>query len=99
MSSLGRLEILYKGTWGTACYIDDGSYVIAANMVCKQFGYSKAITYGASYGNGNGPIWLNINSLGCSGRESSIIYCKGLLWGVHNCQHQQDFGVTCKDGT
>lgn len=41
--SEGRLELFYSGEWGTVC---SASFtIVEANVVCRQLGYSGALTY------------------------------------------------------
>ena len=35
--SSGRVEVFYRGLWGTICYYDFDIH--AANMVCRSLGY------------------------------------------------------------
>ena len=98
LPSAGRLEMFYNGTWGTVCYGYSRFSHYTTNTVCRQLGYSSAVRFGFLYGSTNGSSWLNFRDIQCSGRESSIIYCKGLNWRLHHCVQQQNLGITCKDG-
>ena len=89
----GRVEIFYNGHWGTVC--DDGWGINDAQVVCRELGYSDALSapMHAHFGSGNGQIWLdNVN---CQGHESSIVNCQHNGWGSHNCGHYEDASVIC----
>ena len=93
-SSSGRVEIRYSGTWGTIC---DHSWDIQdARVVCRQLGFDGALSAprDASFGQGNGPIWLD--DMNCVGMEISISDCHHSGWGDHNCGHYDDAGVICR---
>ncbi|PWA29547.1 hypothetical protein CCH79_00007825 [Gambusia affinis] len=91
----GRIELFYKGEWGTIC--DDDFSIANANVLCRQLGFVSATgwTHSAKYGNGQGKIWLD-NVL-CNGGEKSIELCKSRGWGNSDCTHDEDAGVVCKD--
>lgn len=47
-------------------------------------------------GYGMGPIW--ISDLACAGNETTIEDCPRTPWGLNNCNHFHDIGVTCYTG-
>ena len=89
----GRVEIYYRGSWGTVC--DDGWDINDARVVCRQLGYPSAVSapHWARFGQGSGKIWLD--DVQCQGNESSIVNCWHSSWGVHDCGHQEDASVVC----
>ena len=94
LSRAGRVEVLYRRTWGTIC---SGFWDLQdANVVCNQLGYDGALqaVRNAAFGQGTGQIWLD--NVRCVGNERSISHCSHLGWGVHNCGHYKDAGVVCR---
>ncbi|XP_013420619.1 MAM and LDL-receptor class A domain-containing protein 2 [Lingula anatina] len=93
----GRVEVFYRGQWGTVC--DDGWNLDAARVVCRWLGYPDAIAaYGsARFGAGVGTIWLD--DVSCAGEENSLWECRHRTVGTHNCGHSEDAGVRCSDQT
>ncbi|XP_052006841.1 lysyl oxidase homolog 3B-like isoform X1 [Xyrauchen texanus] len=91
----GRIEVFYKGEWGTIC--DDDFSLANAHVLCRQLGFVSATgwTHSAMYGKGTGKIWLD--NVQCSGSERSISVCKSRGWGNSDCTHDEDAGVICKD--
>lgn len=93
-NSEGRVEIYHDSEWGTIC--DDGWGIEEGITVCKQLGYSSALSVqsGAYFGSGSGVIWLD--DVDCNGSdETRLDGCSRGGWGVHDCTHQEDVGVRC----
>ena len=95
-NATGRVEIFYKGEWGTVC--DDDWDINDAKVVCRQLGYKTALA--ALKGNvvpsGNGTIWLD--DVKCTGNELYLSSCSHRYLGGHNCDHSEDAGVKCYEG-
>uniref|UniRef100_A0A3B1KE07 SRCR domain-containing protein n=1 Tax=Astyanax mexicanus TaxID=7994 RepID=A0A3B1KE07_ASTMX len=91
----GRVEVYYKGQWGTVC--DDGWGLNEAYVVCRQVGCGRAlsITHSAHFGEGNGPVLLD--DVGCSGQENNLLSCSHGGLGIANCSHSEDASVVCSD--
>jgi len=88
----GRLEVRYKGIWGTVC--DDHFDNAAARVVCHLLGYKRTGQFiGNNYGASNGTIWLD--DIRCDGMETHISECSHGGWGIHNCGHNEDVAVSC----
>ena len=88
----GRVEIYHNGEWGTVC--DDRFASNDAAVVCRQLGHTGGeARHQAAFGEGTGTIWLD--DVQCAGSESRLADCPSTGWGVHNCRHSEDVGVSC----
>ena len=88
----GRVEIHHNGEWGTVC--DDRFVSDDAAVVCRQVGYTGGQAHTrAAFGAGTGTIWMD--DVRCAGSESRLADCPFAGWGLHNCRHSEDVGVSC----
>ena len=101
-SQSGRLEVFYKGEWGTVCDDGDGkdgSSIIQGNhnmatVVCRMLNYLCGIVHNkAGKGQGTGRIWLD--DVRCTGSELHLFDCPSAPKGSHSCHHGEDVGISC----
>ncbi|XP_074815983.1 neurotrypsin-like isoform X2 [Natator depressus] len=95
--SEGRVEVYYRGDWGTVC--DDGWTALSAQVVCRQLGFSgpASLASEGEYTLGQGFILLD--DMACTGTEFSLLDCPHSNWGQHDCSHAEDVGVRCSPET
>ncbi|XP_030425412.1 neurotrypsin-like [Gopherus evgoodei] len=95
--SEGRVEVYYRGDWGTVC--DDGWTALSAQVVCRQLGFSgpASLASEGEYTPGQGFILLD--DVACTGTEFSFLDCPHSNWGQHDCSHAEDVGVRCSPET
>ncbi|XP_059361042.1 scavenger receptor cysteine-rich type 1 protein M130-like [Carassius carassius] len=88
----GRVEVLYRGQWGTVN--DVGWDLPDAAVVCRELGCGEALTApkGAHFGEGSGRVW--VSDLQCTGSELTLTNCRFNGWGI-KANHTEDAGVIC----
>lgn len=104
-ASEGLVEVSRDGTtWGTVC--DDSWTLENANVVCRQLGYDRATAaYSNAFFGSGGNISIFLDDVACFGTEARLDQCYSSEWNVHNCNHNEDAGVSCygkewiRDGT
>ena len=74
---------------------DNGWDLTDAQVVCSELGFGPVITarHNASYGQGDGKIWMD--NVECFDTDWTIRMCSHRGWGVNNCSHSKDAGVQC----
>ncbi|XP_072551541.1 HHIP-like protein 1 [Salminus brasiliensis] len=94
-SDRGRVEIFFKGEWGTVC--DDLFNLKAAAVVCRQLGFPRAVRVAkrAEMGPGASNLSILLDDVECEGTERTLLHCKHAKIGKHNCLHEEDVGVEC----
>lgn len=88
------MEVHYNGTWGTVC--DDDWDMLDANVVCQQLNCGVAVAMGSSSHFGQGTGLILLDNVDCRGNETELGQCHSQGWGIHNCYHYEDVGVTCR---
>ncbi|VDI67893.1 Hypothetical predicted protein [Mytilus galloprovincialis] len=88
----GRLEINYKGEWGTICHTRFDH--VDAAVACRQLGYCSGKALPSNMvENGQGTIWFD--NVQCSGSEHKLINCSFSLDLRERCTHSYDVGLHC----
>ena len=89
----GRVEVYYKGVWGTVC--DDRWNLQAASVVCRQLGFPGPIAAPgqAFFSPGSGKIVLD--EMECTGTEDMLRECQFDGFFRSDCSHSEDAGVMC----
>lgn len=87
----GRLEIFHDDQWGSIC--DNNWFGDDATVACRQMGLGNVEYAYQDYGPGQGPVHLD--DVECHGTETNITTCQKGDWGVNDCAHDSDVGMSC----
>lgn len=93
----GRVEVLHQSVWGTVC--DDFISSAGARQTsfvqvgCRQLGFTTGGSVLLSVPDGVDPVWMD--DLDCGGAETAIASCPFAGWGIENCSHFEDVGLSC----
>ena len=89
----GRIEVNYKGAFGSVC--GDSFGTSEAATVCHQLGFAgvSRVAPCCQFGQTSGEIWLD--NVDCRTGEVWLANCTHRGWGVEDCHHGQDVGVVC----
>ncbi|XP_021351066.1 deleted in malignant brain tumors 1 protein-like isoform X2 [Mizuhopecten yessoensis] len=88
----GTVVVHHGGVAGTVC--DDGFDAVEAGIICRMLGFRDGTPVDqGTFNRGDGEIWLD--NLECTGEENTLWECAHNGWGVHNCNHGEDVGITC----
>ena len=92
---VGRVEIKYKGVWGTVS--NQGWDKTDAHVVCRQLGYHYALQteiMSATQKFVAQPVWFS--DVSCNGTEISILDCNVSIVAGQQWLHDSDVGVVCQ---
>ena len=84
----GMVEVEYAGLWGTIC--NDSFDLSDASVVCRSLGYPGAESTHSVAQLEEGVM---LSNLSCSGKESRLVECPGVVLGVQSCP--ESAAVTC----
>lgn len=83
----GEISVRRNGVWGQVCGSSTDWNDVAANVACRQMGFTGGVAYG-TVNETLRPIW--ITKLNCTGNETSLDQCvkDKDSWGhpVHSCR-------------
>ena len=97
VSSEGRVEMFYNGTWKSVCSHYRYSWDLKeANVVCRQLGFPGAVTASSAWEFGRKQEGLWLSSPWCVGNEASLTECYHRGW-AGSCYYGH-VGVVCAAG-
>ncbi|KAL9984307.1 hypothetical protein ACROYT_G006583 [Oculina patagonica] len=95
----GRVELRFKGVWGTI--LSDRSWRTdpeVARVICRQLNFTDSILAlgWPEFGLGTGPQWFYSNDLHCFGNESNLLNCSHPDPELTRHSYYSDLSVFCK---
>uniref|UniRef100_A0A3B4CUW5 SRCR domain-containing protein n=1 Tax=Pygocentrus nattereri TaxID=42514 RepID=A0A3B4CUW5_PYGNA len=93
----GRVDMLYRGQWGTVC--DDYWDIRGAAVVCRELGCGEAVDILSDAHFLPGPEKMWNYARVCNGSESTVTQCGGRDFQEQQrvCDTTEDVGVVCAD--
>lgn len=91
-STSGRLEVFANGGWGQVCDDDFDTSLFGPNVVCRDLGFSGAVSQGSDPGIGD---YFLLDDVACLGTESTLLNCPHAPVGVENCDSAEAVFITC----
>ncbi|KAL9984310.1 hypothetical protein ACROYT_G006586 [Oculina patagonica] len=102
----GRVELRFKGVWGTIGSSSDFHDLFdswytdpkVTRVICRQLNFVDGIlaTRWSVFGRGTGPQWLYSNRLYCRENETNLLNCSYRGPYLTRSSSYSDFGVVCK---
>ena len=103
----GRVEVFYKGRWGSVC--DDDWTKVNARVVCRELGFSRVDVfrywrpwltvrrspYAFRPAKSTDPIWMD--DVRCDQNDKSLLNCSFRGWGNNDCSHAEDITIKCSN--
>nr|XP_047910704.1 deleted in malignant brain tumors 1 protein-like isoform X3 [Anser cygnoides] len=89
----GRVEILYRGTWGTIC--EDSWDINDADVVCNQRACGHAVSSSGNVTFTRGPRYIVMDDVQCRGDENYLWQCSHRGWYREKCDSRRDASVIC----
>ncbi|XP_069121916.1 neurotrypsin-like isoform X2 [Argopecten irradians] len=88
----GRLEVYHAGQWGSVCIHQWESFVLNAQVACRQLGYTAgSFRPVMTDERGYGPFWME--GIECDGDEVNLQSCNFKAWESNNCSHGNNDGI------
>jgi deleted-in-malignant-brain-tumors protein 1 len=93
----GRIEVLYKGIWGTLNSLKNLFGYAEARVACRQLGYLDAfrpLNHNEVPHVSRGTIWSE--NIKCNGTESRLQDCNWVQGDFKHVRYRLNSGVICK---
>ncbi|PFX27847.1 Deleted in malignant brain tumors 1 protein [Stylophora pistillata] len=94
-SKSGRVEVFYRGSWGTVCSKEWD--MRDAEVVCRMVGYSGALRAYRDGRYGSGKSRVRLGDVQCKGNEENLAFCSHKDYS--NCTQSEIAAVKCKSAS
>lgn len=89
----GRLEVFANGGWGQVCDDSFDNNLNGANVVCRDLGFTGAVSHGDSPGIGD---FFLLDEVACTGNELDLLSCPHAPFASEDCTSSEAVFVTCQ---